>query len=267
MTRNIKPVILKLGGSVVTDKAKPYSFNSGVVTRIAREILKANLKSLVIIHGGGSFGHPLAREYNLSSGFVKQSQLEGYVKTRQAMTTLNKLITDILIKEDLKIVSLQPSAFIITRNNRITAFETAVIERMLGLGLIPVLYGDIILDSVKGFTILSGDRIISKLACTIGSERVVLACDVDGVYTANPKVYSKAKLIRKITVSELEKKIEVDEEERIFDVTGLMRNKLEEMRYASKQNIPIVIVNGLKRERIYRALKGLNTIGTYITKK
>ena len=266
MNGKINPVILKLGGSTVTNKSKPYSFLHDEVTRIAREILKADLKELVIVHGGGSFGHPIAHKYKLASGYLRQSQLEGLIKTRQAMSLLNKYITDLLVKEGLRTVSLQPSAFIVTRNFRITAFESTVIVRMLRLGLIPVLYGDVVLDSTRGFAILSGDQIVSKIAEILGSERIILACDVDGVYAADPKIYPKAKLVRKLCWPVFKEKIQINQTAG-SDVTGLMKGKLDEMDHILKQNIPIVIVNGLKKGRIYKALKGLTTIGTYLSLK
>ncbi|MFH1328895.1 MAG: isopentenyl phosphate kinase [Candidatus Bathyarchaeota archaeon] len=266
MKAQIKPTILKLGGSVITDKSKPYSFLTSVVKRVAREISMAKPDGLVIVHGGGSFGHPLAREYNLAAGFVRHSQLEGFVKTRQAMLILNKLIIEALVDEGIKPVSLQPSAFIITRNGRIVAFDTVILSRMLGLGLTPVLYGDVVLDQVNGFSILSGDQIVSRLASVLGSKRIILACDVDGVYTADPKIHHGSKLVRKLTLPDL-KKIKVDNSGRVSDVTGSMAGKLDEMVPALKMGIPVVILNGLKRRRIHTALKGLTPLGTTISFK
>ncbi len=260
-----KPIILKLGGSIVTNKAKPYTFLDNIVKRIACEIYKAKPEGLVIVHGGGSFGHPIAKKFNLVSGFSRHNQLEGFVKTRQAMVSLNKLIMDELTDAGLKAASIQPSAFIVTRNRRIVTFNIAVIQRMLNLGLIPVLYGDAVIDSVKGFTILSGDQIVTKLALMLKCKRIILACDVDGVYTDDPKTEPKAKLIRKLTLTDLKEKVKTNRASEISDVTGLMKGKLEELSSILGRDVKIVIVNGLKQERIYKALKQLGTQGTIIS--
>ncbi|UCH38405.1 MAG: hypothetical protein JSV76_06030, partial [Candidatus Bathyarchaeota archaeon] len=52
-----KLTLLKLGGSVITNKEKPCTPNHSVIMRLAHEIKRANITPLVIVHGGGSFGH------------------------------------------------------------------------------------------------------------------------------------------------------------------------------------------------------------------
>ena len=52
--------ILKLGGSVITHKDEYFSPHNENIERLAEEIKKSSSKSLVIIHGAGSFGHPVA---------------------------------------------------------------------------------------------------------------------------------------------------------------------------------------------------------------
>ncbi|MEM4243656.1 MAG: hypothetical protein QXP44_02510, partial [Candidatus Bathyarchaeia archaeon] len=51
-----KPTILKIGGSVITDKNGELAARTEVINRLAEEIAKANTKNLIIVHGGGSFG-------------------------------------------------------------------------------------------------------------------------------------------------------------------------------------------------------------------
>ncbi|MBS7631517.1 amino acid kinase, partial [Candidatus Bathyarchaeota archaeon] len=62
-------IILKLGGSVVTEKDKPVTPNKENIKRLSREIAEAGEGELILIHGGGSYGHPVADEYNLSEGY------------------------------------------------------------------------------------------------------------------------------------------------------------------------------------------------------
>ena len=65
--------IVKLGGSVITDKSRENSFKQEIANRLSREIKNANKKS-IIIHGAGSFGHILAKKYNLDQGFKSDEQ-------------------------------------------------------------------------------------------------------------------------------------------------------------------------------------------------
>ncbi|MGD8543676.1 MAG: hypothetical protein PVG48_00980, partial [Candidatus Bathyarchaeota archaeon] len=81
---SVKPTVLKLGGSVITNKEKPLTPNLSAIKRLANEISKANVSRLVLVHGGGSFGHPIAKQYAIEKGYKDQTQIMGFSKTRQA---------------------------------------------------------------------------------------------------------------------------------------------------------------------------------------
>jgi isopentenyl phosphate kinase len=63
--------VIKLGGSAITHKDSPLSPNIEVIEQIARELIKFDLKKkkIVLIYGGGSFGHYVASKY-LANGDV-----------------------------------------------------------------------------------------------------------------------------------------------------------------------------------------------------
>ncbi|HVP26194.1 MAG TPA: hypothetical protein VMT26_00810, partial [Candidatus Bathyarchaeia archaeon] len=69
-----KPAILKIGGSVITDKGEELKARTNVIDRLASEIQRANTNNLVIVHGGGSFGHPIAQRYAIKDGLKEESQ-------------------------------------------------------------------------------------------------------------------------------------------------------------------------------------------------
>jgi isopentenyl phosphate kinase len=227
--KQLIPTIVKLGGSVVTVKDKPFTPNLSVIERLAREIAEARNGSLVILHGGGSFGHYAAKEYQIASGYTSPEQLIGFAKTRLAMMTLNKLIVDALIGKDLPSVTVQPSACTVTKRGQIPHPEFNVVVKMLKMKLIPVLYGDAVLDQVMGFTILSGDRLATSLALELKAQNIIVGVDVDGLYTEDPKLNPNAKLIEKITVEALKRRIVKIGNARTTDVTGGMRGKLFEL--------------------------------------
>ena len=66
-------IILKIGGSILTNKDAPESeVDSDSLKRIAREIkssLDNSSKELIIVHGAGSFGHPPAKKYKIGQSF------------------------------------------------------------------------------------------------------------------------------------------------------------------------------------------------------
>ena len=236
------------------------------IERLSREISEAKVSHLILIHGGGSFGHPLAKQYALKEGYKEKSQLLGFSKTRQAMVTLNKLVVDALIRQNVAAVGLQPSAFVVTNSGRISYIEEQPLRKLLEIGLVPVLYGDAVFDFDLGFTILSGDQLAAFLAMQLGASRIILGMDVDGLYTSDPKSDPSARLIRHITLQELRNMQHEIEEAKVTDVTRGMLGKILELIPAVESGIPALIVNAAKPNNIYKAIKGEKVTGTTIVK-
>jgi len=257
--------VLKLGGSVITDKKRKFTASKNRIFRLMREIRAGATEPLIIVHGGGSYGHHLARRYELQDGYRDRSQILGFVRTRQSMTELNRIVLDSAIKNLLPCVSLQPSAFIGMRNRRIERIDLSIMASLLDLRMIPLLFGDVAFDERLGFCILSGDQLASRLSTELSAEQAILAVDVDGVFDSDPKRYKKAKLLQKMTVEDVRMLIQRREKEAQGpDVTGGMTGKLNEILPAVEKGIRVVIVNGCVPGRVSEALKGRPTIGTVI---
>lgn len=261
---SVKPTVLKLGGSVITDKEKKLTPNLPAIERLAKEISRANVSPLVLVHGGGSFGHPVAEEYRLAEGYKDSSQIMGFSMTHQAMTKLNKLIVESLINHNIPAVEVQPSSCVVTKAGRIQIIEDRPLRKMLEMGFVPVLYGDTVFDSETGFDILSGDQLVSSLAINLNAHRIVVGVDVNGLYTGDPKTDSAARLIRHVTLEELKKLEHRIEGSKVTDVTGGMLGKIFELKPAVEQGIQTIIVNATESNRVYKALKDEEVVGTVI---
>jgi aspartokinase-like uncharacterized kinase len=99
---------------------------------------------------------------------------------------------------------------------------------------------------------VTSDSIAAHIACKINARKVILVKDVDGIFTSNPKISKKAKLIRKISAKELliiNKKTCVD---------GFLPKIL------LKCKITCYIFNGKYPERIERIFDEEETICTEI---
>jgi isopentenyl phosphate kinase len=254
MVRTITPTIIKLGGSVITIKEKPYTANLSVIKRLTREIKQADRRP----------GHPLAKEYNIMEGIKDQRQLIGFSKTRQAMIVLNKIIVDHLIQQNIPTISVQPSAFILTNQGRISKNNVSLIKRMLRINLIPLLYGDAVLDEKLGFSILSGDQIASNLAIKFKVKQIIIGVDVDGLFNDDPKKNPNAKLIEEIKLDALKDILNNISRARSTDVTGGMFGKIVELIPALEFGIKVKIINAKKVNRLYKALKNEKVKGTEI---
>jgi isopentenyl phosphate kinase len=263
---SVKPTVLKLGGSVITNKKKPMTPNLRAIERLANEISRAKVSSLILVHGGGSFGHPVAERYGITEGFRDPSQISGFSEIHRAMTELNDLVMKALISYNIPAVEVQPSSCVVTKAGRIFNMELRPLKKMLKMGFVPVLYGDAVLDSEKGFAILSGDQLVSYLAIKLGADRIVMGVDEDGLYTADPKTDSSAHLIERITLEELKNLKHIIEGAKATDVTGGMLGKMLELIHAIEHKIKTLIINATKPQRVYKALKGEKVRGTIIKK-
>lgn len=258
--------VLKLGGSTITLKDKPLTPNMPAIRRLAREIARSESSPLIIVHGGGSFGHFLAAEHGIAEGLKSWGQMLGFSRTHNSMVKLNMLVVEALLDEGLPAVSIAPSSFIITRRGRIKCLYRDVLDRAIELGFTPVLYGDSVLDYDQGFAILSGDQIVARLAVEFNAKRIIFGVDVDGLYTCDPKVNSEARLLTEITVSELERITASVGGSRAVDVTGGMIGKILEIMDPASRGIETLIINALRKNNVYRALRGERVIGTRVIK-
>lgn len=257
--------VLKLGGSVVTFKDRVMTQNEEAIRRLSGEIAAAGLYRLVVVHGGGSYGHPLAKEHGIAEGFKSAEQLVGFSRTRQAMVALNCIVVDALLDEGVPAVSVSPSSFISTQDGRLQELDLGLVKRHLDSGTVPVMYGDAVLDSTLGFTILSGDQLAVRLATDIDAAKLIFGVDVDGVYTANPKMTKGAKLIERLSMSQVKGIIRIGEAVST-DVTGGMLGKINEAQAAVEAGVSVQIVNALEPGRTLRALRGEPVVGTILTR-
>lgn len=262
-----KPVVLKIGGSVITDKNGELAARTESINRLAEEIAKANVKNLVIVHGGGSFGHPTAQKYGIKEGLKNESQKVGFAETHHVMTVLNGLVMDALVWHSIPAVSVTPSSCITTETGRIKLFDETVTKSLLEMGFTPVLYGDATLDEKLGFTVLSGDQIVAYLAKKLDARRVVLGVDVDGLYDSDPKTEKNAQLYQQMTLRELKDIKGKLGTSTTADVTGGMLGKITELIASVEHGIPVAIVNASKPDRVYKALIGEKVEGTIIEKE
>jgi isopentenyl phosphate kinase len=257
--------ILKLGGSVITLKEMPMTANLDNIKHLCEEIRAVWPTPLVIVHGGGSFGHPVAQKYDLTNGLKSSRQIVGFVKTHQAMVSLNNIIVNAFIEAGLPAISIAPSSFIMTDQNRITSVDFSIIGRLVVNGILPILYGDVVLDLSKGFCILSGDQIAVRLATELHASRLIFGVDVNGVFTSNPKLVSQSRLIGRLSLDKLDDYIEIGKA-LTTDVTGGMLGKVIEAKAAVKAGVEVKIVNANRKDVIFKAIRGDSVTGTILTR-
>ncbi len=262
--------LIKLGGSTITDKSIPNSVRWETLQRLMKEIAQAYKKMdgyLVVGHGSGSFGHVPATQYRTMEGFVGPQSRLGMAITQDAAAQLNRIVVQELLKQDIPAVSLYASNSLVTKNNTADSYFIDVFREYLRKELVPVVSGDVIVDTEKGCTIWSADTILPFFAQEFQKHgwqvnRLIHVTSTPGVFrdVNNPD----AGIFETITP---ENAVEVQAamgEVKGFDVTGGMWTKIEESLSLAQAGIESVILSGEKPKALYNALTGAPE-GTIIT--
>jgi isopentenyl phosphate kinase len=263
-------IILKLGGSVITrkDATKP-TLDPVNLDRIAREIAQAQVENLIIIHGAGSFGHLHASKYAIGSPITTPDQLRekrmGFTLTQNSVKNLNHFVCHYLLHHGIPAVAVPPSSFITSRNKRIESARLEMVEKYLEMGMVPVLYGDVVLDADEDLkmAVISGDQLVSYLSLKLKPERIILGSDVDGIFDRDPKKHPQAQLLERVQSLE---DLQFLEGAQTVDVTGGMAGKLAELLELAEKGIESELINVGCEGLLENALKGEKVRGTIIRK-
>jgi len=250
--------LLKLGGSVITRKAGWREADLKNIEMLAKSVATAWRKSgrdWVLIHGAGSFGHPLVMKYGIDNGVKNTEQKLGFAITHEACSELSVLVTSALNSEGVPAVSIPPATIIVSKNKRIHSFNTKIIDDYMEAGYLPVLFGDMVPDIELGGSVCSGDQIIAYLGRKAAT--IILATNKDGVLDDKEEVIP---LITSSNFTDMSRHLKASEGK---DVTGAMAGKLLELLAL---DTPSYVVNGLKPERIEALMLGKKEICTEIRK-
>ena len=253
-------ILIKLGGSVITDKSQYRKFNEEQTSRLCREIASAN-KGTMIVHGAGSFGHVLAKKYQLNQGLLDFGQIPAVAQVQHDARELSSLVTAELIKVGIPAVSVAPGSCFVMENGRLIINDDEALKALMHIGVMPVMFGDVVADRYKGFGICSGDQAMEVLARKFKPSAIVFVSDVDGLYTADPKKDPNAKLIKEVDRSMLD---DIDSELTVADVTGGIRGKIEEMLQICGEGGKCVLLNGTVPGRLESFLKGEDVVCTIV---
>ncbi|MDR2698245.1 MAG: isopentenyl phosphate kinase family protein [Candidatus Methanoplasma sp.] len=251
-------ILIKLGGSVITDKTQYRTFNRDVVSRLCGEIRDSGANTIVV-HGAGSFGHVLAKEYSLQNGFADFRQVPAVAKVQHDVRELNLMVVGELLGAGMPAVSVPPGSCFMMDCGKLIMDNPEVLLSASRLGIMPVMFGDVVFDRSKGFGICSGDQIMEVLCDLYCPKKAIFVSDVDGLFDKDPKTNPDAGLLTEVTSERLEKVSGVGIAD---DVTGGVRAKMESMLRMTTPERECVLVNGSVPGRLCSLLKGEKVIST-----
>jgi isopentenyl phosphate kinase len=254
-------IFVKLGGSLITEKSRPYTARLDVIDRLARQLRDAREEKgfkLLTGHGGGSFPHTSAKKYETDKGFIDENSVEGFCRVHDDAARLNRIVVGALLEAGETAVSVQPSSCCVAENGRILEWYLKPIDSLLKNNMVPVVYGDAALDVKKGCCILSTEVIFEHLANILKPSRIILCGKVDGVLDSNGKV------IGEITENNFPGIKGYLSGSDGIDVTGGMFHKVEMMLDLAKKGIKSEVINGEKPGNLRKSLLGEKVLGTVI---
>lgn len=257
-------MILKFGGSILSEKksGKPI-VRTAHIRCLARILASYHRQSphtpIVLLHGAGSFGHPIAHKYQFHHQDLTPERVRGMGLGIHAVRLLADSLNALLLSAGLPIVPFQTSAMVGLQRGRLVFFHPKALSDVLEYGGIPVFGGDVILDEHQKTAIASADQLAERVAQKLPRARILFASDVDGVYRRFPPKRGELPAAR-LTRKELRRMISTGSEQHTrVDVTGSMIGKLRSLLPLRQHRV--VIFNGQKPSALRRALCG-KPVGT-----
>lgn len=208
-------ILVKWGGSLITDKRRPGTARPEVIARLAGELSgwlsetgsrvderggstagarpgpEAVREPVVILgHGSGSFGHSAAERAGLNRGPVSPTQLAGVTETQAAARQLHRLVLEALAEAGATPYSIAPGSTAVADAGRLVDLQVEPLALALESGLLPVVFGDVVPDRSWGFSIASTEAVFTALAERLPAHgirvtRAVWLGETAGLYDAD----------------------------------------------------------------------------------
>jgi isopentenyl phosphate kinase len=237
-------ILIKLGGSLITDKRKPKSFRPDMVGRLAEQlshIRKRDEKRRIVIgHGSGSFGHFEAQKHRTARGVNTRQDRQGFAQVGAVATELSLLALNEFLAAGLPMMRFQPSSTIIATGGQITSFDSRALLLALEKQLVPLIHGDIAVDQEINGAIISTESLFAHLVEPLRVRQIILLGEVDGVLDQRHEV------IPLITPRSLRNRLSALRGSQGVDVTGGMLQKVKTMTalVRSHPSLSVIIANG-----------------------
>lgn len=256
---------VKLGGSLITEKDAPTAtLRPDVLTRLVAEIAAAQEADpalrILLGHGSGSFAHRPAKQHRTRDGVHDAPGWQGFSEVWRQAAALNRLVMDALAAAGLAAIAFPPSAGALASDGKIAQWPTDAIQAALNAGLLPVVYGDVAFDDIRGGTILSTEDLFIHLAEALQPQAILLAGDEAGIYADYPERESLLPSLGREAASHIGDTLGAAAG---ADVTGGMAGKVSAMLKLLDRHpdTHIRIFSGLEAGNLQRALAG-EAIGT-----
>ena len=241
--------LVKLGGSLITDKTKPRTVEREHLGRLAAEIAAGwSGGSLIVGHGSGSFGHPEARAAGLVGGaggrrLDSPADRMGIARTQSAAQALHRMIVSSLIEAGVPAYSQPPSGFLVADGGEPHGDPPAPLAEALRLGLVPVTMGDVAIDRRRGAAIVSTETVFEYLARALPPLGIQVGRALWLGVTAGV-LDDGGRLIPRIDATNIEAALAAAGGSAAVDVTGGMEHRLVTAWRLARGGVESLILDG-----------------------
>jgi len=264
-------VLVKLGGSLITDKRSEDAARHDEIRRLAGELAQAlsapgpGLPALLLGHGSGSFGHVAARRHGFAgdSPADRPARLRGVAAVQAKAAELHRIVLAALVEAGVPAFSAAPSSFLVARAGRPVDVAAAPVAQALTYGLVPVVYGDVVLDRDAGAAICSTESVLAALAAALPERgfrpvRAAWLGETDGVLDADGGT------LPEIRPGDAGSALAAAGGAAGADVTGGMAHRVETALLLARRGVESWIADGRRPGQIARALGGMPAGGTRV---
>ena len=257
--------LIKLGGSLITDKRRAKSFRRGPVQAIARQLLELRAQQpdsrIVLGHGSGSFGHYEARKHNTIRGLRSPEDRMGFARVGAVASELSQLVLYELLAAGLPALRFPPSAMQIARERALAQLDIRPLLLALDKQFLPLVNGDVALDETLGGTIISTEALFAQLVKPLRAKTIILLGNGDGVLDRDGHV------IPRITATNIKHYEFALGAADGYDVTGGMQQKVRDMLALAQahEDLNIYIANGNRGGILHDLLAVRAQVGTRIS--
>lgn len=264
-------VLLKLGGSLITDKTMAYTPRFDKLAELSSQIAAA-LRAhpglhLVLGHGSGSFGHVAAKQYHTRDGLQPATETGGYwhgfAEVWYQASLLNRFVMDALHNEEVPSLAIGPVSAVTASDGKLRSWDLAPLKAALAAGLVPVVHGDVVFDAGRGGTILSTEDLFEHIARELRPQRIVLAGLEGAVWADFPARKIRVEQITPASLNGVKAGLGASHG---ADVTGGMDSKVRQMLDLAQEipGLTAQIFSGEQPGNLQKVLNGEN-LGTLIT--
>lgn len=255
IARRYEVTIVKLGGSIITDKTRKRVVRAERLKRFAGLLAPHSNNPehhILVVLGGGSVGHVIAKRLRIDKG--ANFDLTRLYTLASEMYELKVRLARLLAEQGVAAIALQETSYIVAEaQGRFNLFDLPL-KHALSMGLLPIMSGGLVFDTQQGARPLNGDLLPLMLDPTsFLIRRVVMLTNVPGVLGTDGNV------IRSLDLSNRHRVAILRPPTGTTDVTGGMRSKVDVALRLAKDGIPTVICSGIRLDarRFDAAVNGL----------